>query len=527
MTGTIEFRIMGPLTVLRDGEAMRFDGARERAVLSMLVLEANRIVSVGRLIDAVWAGAPPKSARAQIATCVSRLRRALGGRAADGTTSRGDLITTRNPGYTLDVDPDTIDWSRFRALTAAARREAAAGSRAQAVATLREALALRRGVAFEGVHGMRCETAGVEEAHLDALESCVEMELELGAHQKVIAELTPVVAEHPLRERARMQLMLAQYRAGRRAEALRTYHDARRQLVEQIGLEPGPELRRLHERILRDAADLAPPPVGAAVGDRPLVVPSQLPPQALPFAGRTDAERELDAALTATGETTSPSPVILAGPSGVGKTALALRWAHRALDRFPDGQLFADLGDGTPTPGPGPGVVLDRFLRALGVPDRAIPADLAEKTALFRSMTAHRRLLVVLDGASGADQVLPLLPGGVHCRVIITSRDPLDELVARQGAHRGFVGPLRPEESRELLVMLVGRARVAAEPQAAGRLALGSRGFPMALRMAAARLSSNPPRSLEELAPSLPLHREELEDLQLDLGSRRPRPSFA
>ncbi|APU19164.1 AfsR/SARP family transcriptional regulator [Actinoalloteichus sp. GBA129-24] len=527
MAGVIEFRIMGPLTVLRDGEAVRFDGARERAVLSMLVLEANRVVSVGRLIDAVWAGAPPKSARAQIATCVSRLRRALGQQAGGRATSRDDVITTANPGYTLNADPDAIDWARFRALVTAARREASAGGRQQAVSILRDALSLRRGVAFEGVHGMRCEAAGLEEAHLDAVESCVEMELELGAHQKVIAELTPVVTEHPLRERARVQLMLAQYRAGRRAEALRTYHDARRQLIEQIGLEPGPELRQLHERILRDAADLTPSPVSAPGQDRQFVVPSQLPPQALPFAGRVEAERELDAALAPRAETASPSPVILAGPSGVGKTALALRWAHRALDLFPDGQLFADLGDGDPASSLRPSIVLDRFLRGLGVPDRAIPADLVEKTALFRSMTAHRRLLVVLDGASDADQVLPLLPGGIHCRVIITSRDALDDLVARQGAFRSFVGPLRPEESRELLVMLVGRARVAAEPSAAGRLALSSRGFPMALRMAAARLSSHPPRSLEELAPSLPLHREELEDLQLDLGGRRTRPSFA
>lgn len=441
MTVGIEFRIMGPLTVLRDGVALKFDGARERAVLSMLVLEANRIVSVGRLIDAVWAGAPPKSARAQIATCVSRLRRALG--QAAGQSGADEVISTSNPGYTLNADPDTIDWSRFRSLVADSRREAALGNRQQAVTVLREALTQRRGVAFEGVHGMRCEAAGVEEAHLDAVEACVEMELELGAHQKVIAELTPVVAEHPLRERARVQLMLAQYRAGRRAEALRTYHDARRQLIDQIGLEPGPELRQLHERILRDAADLTPTPVmPAQQPEQQFVIPSQLPPLALPFAGRAQEERELDAALENQGATAPP--VILAGPAGVGKTALALRWAHRRQDLFPDGQLFADLGDGRSGTRVRPDVVLDRFLRALGLPDRAIPADLVEKTALFRSMTAHRRLLVVLDGASDAEQVLPLLPGGIHCRVIITSCDPLDETGGPPGRGTQFRRPAAP-----------------------------------------------------------------------------------
>ncbi|MFC7612604.1 BTAD domain-containing putative transcriptional regulator [Actinokineospora soli] len=446
--------ILGPVRAVR-GESVVRVGPRERAVLARLVLDANRVVSVDRLIDAVWQGAPPASARGQVAICVSRLRKSL-----------GPVIATASPGYVVRLDEEGSDWARFNALVSRAR----SADRTKAVGLLREALNLWRGVPFEDVPGLRAEAARLQSARLDAAEACAELELELGLHDRVGKDLAALVAEHPLRERARAQLMVAHYRAGRRAEALRVYQDARRALVEQIGLEPGPQLRGLHDQILRDAL---PTPV---VGE----VPSQLPRQPLPFAGRTFDLAALDDALA-----DDPGAVVLYGPREVGKTALALHWAHHRIDRFPDGQLHADLVGETGRPVP-PGVVLDRFLRALGV--RSIPEEFGEKVAVYRSGVARRRLLVVLDGAVDAAQLLPLLPGGPHTRVIVTSRQPLDEFAARSGARQHVLEPLAYEESRALLSMLLGPEWLAAQPQEAAHIARQAAGFPLPVRRAAARL---------------------------------------
>ncbi|MEU4445645.1 BTAD domain-containing putative transcriptional regulator [Actinosynnema sp. NPDC050801] len=474
-----EFGVLGPIRFLRDGVEQRVGGPRERAVLARLVFDTNRVVSVDRLIEAVWHGDPPASARGQVAICVSRLRRALG--------DAGRAIDTASPGYVARLDEDAVDWLRFNGLVGRARQRAAGGDAAGAAALFREALGLWRGVPFEDLPGLRAEAVSLQSARLDAVEACAELELRLGLHHRVGKDLAAVVAEHPLRERARAQLMLAQYRSGRRADALRTYQDARRVLVEQIGLEPGPELRELHEQVLRDAPALLAP----ARAEVPAVAPSQLPRQILPFAGRSAELAELDAALAAGPDV--PGAVVLSGPGEVGKTALALRWAHHRLDRFPDGQLHADLVDDFDRPVP-PAVLLDRFLRALGVPAASIPDDPGEKVALYRSTVSHKRVLVVLDGAVDHAQVRPLLPSGTHNRVIVTSRHPMDELVARQGAHRAFLEPLRPEESWQLLTMLLGHDWVAEERGEASRIVGSADGFPLPLRRAAAGVRTAPHR---------------------------------
>lgn len=245
-----EFLVMGPLEVRGQGLEIRIGGARERAILTALVLHANRVVSVERLIEAVWVEGAPRSARGQIAICVYRLRKALG--------DAGAAVVTCSPGYLLRADREAIDWLRFEGMVANARTAVAAGDGEGAVALLRGALALWRGSPFEDVPGLRYEVDRLEEARLEAIELCLDLELDLGRYHRVIAELGPIVARYPLHERARAQLMLAQYRSGRRAESLRTYLDARRDLVEQMGMDPGPELRRLHDRILRDEAGLMP-----------------------------------------------------------------------------------------------------------------------------------------------------------------------------------------------------------------------------------------------------------------------------
>ncbi|WP_051772215.1 AfsR/SARP family transcriptional regulator [Saccharothrix sp. NRRL B-16314] len=480
MAEPVEFGILGPIRASRGADDLRVGGPRERAVLARLVFDANRVVSVDRLIEAVWHGDPPASARGQIAICVSRLRRAL------GDTGAGRIIATASPGYVARVDEGGADWPRFNGLISRARTCAARDDLSGAVASLREALGLWRGVPFEDLPGLRAEAVRLQSARLDAVETCAELELRLGLHYRVGKELAAVVAEHPLRERARAQLMLAQYRSGRRAEALRTYQDARRTLIEQVGLEPGPELRELHEKILRDAPALLPQQRVEVV---PVAAPSQLPRQALPFAGRDAELAELDAALG--GGADVPGTVVLSGPGEVGKTALALRWAHQRVDRFPDGQLYADLVDdfGRPV---SPMVLLDRFLRALGVPGESIPDDPGEKVALYRSSVSRRRILVVLDDAVDFAQVRPLLPSGPHSRVMVTSRGPMAELVARQGAHQSFLTPLRPEESWQLLSMLLGPHWVAEERHEATRLVGLCDGYPLPLRRAAAELRSAP-----------------------------------
>ncbi|MEV0144396.1 MULTISPECIES: BTAD domain-containing putative transcriptional regulator [unclassified Nonomuraea] len=478
---SFEFRVLGPLTVLKDGAELPMSANRELAILASLLLNANRVMSVERLIEAVWAGSAPRSAWRQVAICVSRLRRNLG----------AGLIETSSPGYLLRAAPDSIDWVRFKALVAQARGHAAAGLREQAVQVLREALALWQGTPFEDIRGLRYDVARMAESRLEALETCLELEIELGRHHQVIPELLALVAESPFRERVRAQLMLAQYRAGRRAEALRTYQETRRYLLEQIGLEPGPALRRLHEQILRDESALM-----RAPAQRPApghVVPCQLPPQVLPFVGREEELDALNTALRPDPGVAVPGVMVLSGPAGVGKSTLALRWAHSRIDWFPDGQLHADMaevGAGGDGPGGGLDAVLDRFLRALGVAGADLPAGRAEKLALYRSCTARRRLLVVLDDVRDGDQARALLPGGANCRVVITSTDPLDDLVARQGAHREFLRPLPEDEARELADLLVDTAVGA---QAVSELVATSCGSPLSLRLGAARLQSRRP----------------------------------
>ncbi|MCP2348959.1 DNA-binding SARP family transcriptional activator [Nonomuraea roseoviolacea subsp. carminata] len=475
---SFEFRVLGPLTVLKDGAELPMSANRELAILACLLLNANRVMSVERLIEAVWAGSAPRSAWRQVAICVSRLRRTLG----------AGVIETSSPGYLLRAAPDSIDWVRFKALVAQARGHAASGLREQAVQVLREALALWQGNPFEDIRGLRYDVARMAESRLEALETCLELEIELGRHHQVIPELLALVAESPFRERVRAQLMLAQYRAGRRAEALRTYQETRRYLLDQIGLEPGPALRRLHEQILRDESALMRPPAHRTVPGQ--VVPCQLPPQVLPFVGREEELAAMNAALRPDPEVAVPGVTVLSGPVGVGKSTLALRWAHSRIDWFPDGQLYADMTELTTADGGGLEAVLDRFLRALGVAGADIPAGRAEKLALYRSCTARRRLLVVLDGVRDGDQARALLPGGAGCRVVITSTDPLDDLVARQGAHREFLRPLPEAAARELADLLVDTA---AGAQAVSDLVATSCGSPLSLRLGAARLQSRRP----------------------------------
>jgi DNA-binding SARP family transcriptional activator len=414
----MEFRILGPLEVVADGRPLNLGGLGQQRLLAALLLSANRSMSVARLAEAVWDDAPPPNARRQLQNRVATLRAVL---ARGGAAN---AIITTPVGYLLRIDPDQLDAARFDAAVARARSTADA---ATAIRLLRDALATWRGPAIAGIGGPALEraAAALDERRLTAVEDCLGLELAAGRHSQLVAELTRLVGEHPTRERLVGHLMLALWHSGRQADALAAYHRFVRLLAGELKLEPGPVIRRLHEAILRGEQD-RPVPAGR---------PAQLPPGIVPFTGHEDALCQLDKLLSNHHGGTAVVIAALTGPSGSGKTALAVHWAHRVRDRFPDGQLHVDLGGCGPGP-IGPHDALAHFLRALGVPADDVPTDVEAAAATYRSLLADRRMLVLLDNAVAADQVRPLLPGSPGCLVVVTSRDRLAGLVATNGAHR-------------------------------------------------------------------------------------------
>ncbi|WP_158843797.1 AfsR/SARP family transcriptional regulator [Saccharothrix deserti] len=481
MGGTVRLAILGPVEVAHAGRLIPVPGPQLRCVLAVLGSEAGRVVPVARLAEALW-DVPPPTARGTLQVYVSRLRKLLGG--------LGVGLVSAGGGYRLAIDPDDVDLHRFRSVTAEARACPDVAVRRRLLAA---ALAEWRGVALadtaDGPLRDRLVVALAEE-RLAALEDRIEADLELGRHHDVVGELTALAAEHPGRERVAGALMLALHRCGRRVEALEVYRRLRGLLVEHAGVEPGADLRHLHQRLLDDA-DTA----------TPAAAPT---PRQLPAAGglvaRDDYLTALDDLLAT--PTTGPVVIALVGTPGVGKTALALHWAHRVTDRFPDGQLYADLGGhgaGEPVP---PRAVLAEFLHALGVHRDHVPESEAERSALCRSLLADRRVLVVLDNARSAEQVRPLLPGATGCAVVVTSRAELAGRAARDGAHPFAVVPLSPDDGVALLRAVLGR-RVDAEPVAAARLVALCGGLPLALRVAAHRAVRRPAVTLKALAGQL------------------------
>jgi DNA-binding SARP family transcriptional activator len=488
----MEFCLLGPLEVRRGAVVVPVRSGRQRAVLAALLLEANRVVPLERLAEVVWGSRPPPSARVTLQNYVARLRRTLG----DADMTR---ISTRPGGYLIRVDRGQLDFSRFGVLLDSARTAARHNSWSRAAAEAAAALALWRGEPLADVESVTLAVQDVPmlaAMRLQALETRIDAVLHLGDHAGVIAELQRLVDVHPLREHLHALLMLALYRDGRRAEALTAYHQARAMLVSELGLEPGTELRDLHQRIL--AADPALEIEAAASSRGPAsgvrAAARTLPPDAGWFTGR---EQEL-AQLSAAAETGPAGICMINGMPGVGKTALAVHAAHLLNDRFPDGQLFVDLHAHTPGQEPAdPGEVLTRLLTAAGADARFLPADTPGRADLWRDRMAGRRALLILDNAATSAQVTPLLPGGRGCLVLVTSRRHLGDLPGR--AVPVLVEALPPAPAAEMFRRLATRAAAGPSDAEVAEIARLSGYLPLAISLLARVYARHPSWTMADL----------------------------
>ena len=461
---SVEFRVLGPLEVLLDGEPVEVPAGRGRVLLATLLLRANQFVSVDELVERLWDGAPPTADRAHktLQTTVLRLRQALGA---------ANCVRTRPGGYLAVVEPDQLDLLRFRALVSSGDLGAAS--------------ALWRGPVLGNVQSdalHREDVPRLADERLDALELRIEADLDRGLGRELVAELRSLVADHPLRESLWRYLMLALYRAGQQAEALAEYQKIRERLADELGVDPGQPLQELHQQILR-----------AEVSVSGRQVPRQLPAGVRNFVGRDEELRLLDKVN---------GVAVVHGVGGVGKTALVLHWGRQAREQFPDGDLYVNLrgfdADAQPVD---PATAAESMLVGLGVQD--IPASADARFALLRTTLVDRRLLLVLDNAAAPRQVLPLLPGAAGVRVVITSRNQLRGLVSQHDATAISLRQLEFDAARTLLAAVLGAGRIDAEPAAARGIVERCTGLPLALRVFAERVARFPDVALAEFVAEL------------------------
>ncbi|MEC3954209.1 BTAD domain-containing putative transcriptional regulator [Nocardia sp. CDC153] len=489
-----QLAVLGPVELMSDGVPIPPMPPKQQAALVMLACARGRTVSVEELVDGIWGADRPSSAVGALRNYAWSLRKHL-------SAQESVLLSSESRGYRLDgpmeLDIDAVD--RLRAEVNAAR---AGGCLDTADRALRTALGAWRGDPLTGVPGpwAAAERARLRRLHRVLEEDLIEITVQRGDFSHAMADLEALITGDPHSERLRGLMMTALYRAGRRTEALDEYQRIRKLLVSEQGIEPGPALAELHRQILSDEMPAAEAPTTPITVVAPR--PAQLPPDTADFTGREELVRELCGVLGA-----SRTIVAISGMGGVGKTALALHVAHRIRDIYPDGQLYVDLFGAGATPAE-PGHVLGAFLRALGVAQKEIPVGLAERAALFRSAISGRRMLMVLDNASDAAQVAPLLPGESSCAVLITARRPLTAL---PGVRSAALEVLEPEEAVTLFTRIVGSARVSAEPEAARRIVELCGLLPMAVRIVAARVAARPRWTVVSEADRLAAERHDLD----------------
>ncbi|NUT97225.1 MAG: tetratricopeptide repeat protein [Saccharothrix sp.] len=474
------FKVLGPLEVRRDGELVGVPAGRARVLLASLLLRAGEVVSVDTLVERLWDGAPPSPhrARATLHMVMTRLRQALG---------ESNVVRTTPNGYVADLGPDELDLHVFRRLAEQGR--------------FADALALYRGEPLSDVRSDVLHAEEVEpllEERLVVLERRIDADLDAGRSAELVAELRALTTRHPLRERFWGQLMLALARSGRQADALATYRSVTTLLDDELGVAPGPELREVHQAVLSGAPHAPAWPL-----------PRQLPPDIADFVGREDPHREVTAVFTTPTSPTAVPIAVITGPPGSGKSALTVHLAHRLSDRFPDGQLFVRLGDGTNRPRD-TGEVLAELLTGVGVGLASIPEDVEARAAAFRSRVAGRAVLLVLDGAADLDQVRLLLPGSASCGVLISSRHHLTGL---PGSRVLRLDPLDHADALRLLSGIIGPERVERERGSADVVVEATGGLPLALRIVGARLATRPSLPLSALAARLSDERRRLDEL--------------
>lgn len=506
-----EFRLLGPLEVIRGGEHVALGPPKQRSLLAALLLHANQVISTDRAMDLLWEGDPPPSATANIRSYCLRLRRALG----DPSCPAGSRLVTRRARIMIEVRPGELDLADFESRAAAGRAAANEGALTKAARLLAQAIDSWRGPVAADLPrgaGLAALLAALDDQRGDVVEELTRIRLALGQHQELVPALRRQVAANPLRERLWAMLMIAQYRCGDAAGALTTYGRARSAIAAHLGVEPSLELAATHRAVLaRDNAALT----AEAVTGPAATTPQEVPLDAPSFVGRA---AELAEALSALRPGHGPAPLVIHGAGGIGKSALAVRVAHAVKEQFPDGQLYADLHATTAGIRPAePATVLGRFLRALGVRPSEVPTDLDEAATRFRSVTATRGLLTLLDNAADEAQVRPLLPAGPRCAVIVTSRH---SMAALEVSHRLELGAL-PKEDAVALLGLLGAQQPAGRVAQAEELAWLCECLPLALRIAGARLASRPDRPLGGLVVELRDERRRLDGLQFgDLAVR-------
>ncbi|KAB1141776.1 tetratricopeptide repeat protein [Streptomyces luteolifulvus] len=529
---SLRFSLLGPLRAWFGDAELALGSPQQRAVLALLLMGRGRVVGLGDLVDGIWGTDPPPGAVSVLRTYVSRLRKLLEPDRAPGEPPR--LVVSIGDGYVLRTESVSIDLGQFEDHVNRAERRRAADDHPTAARLLRTALALWHGTPLAGIPGpyAEAERAYLEGLRLNAQETSMRAELELGHHTEVLPDLVALHDAHPLREEVCELLLIALYRCGRQAEALEVYASTRRTLVEELGIEPGPSLQAVHARLLAGDPSLAqpkkrepaagigfagtgtsragdgagPPASGDQEPVRPArtVSPSQLPADLPAFTGRR-AELERVAALVP--DEGHPHTTVIAlidGMAGAGKTTLAVHGAHRIAHRFPDGSLYVNLrGYDRKGSAVDPSDAITAFLVALGVAQHSVPDGLDAQAALYRSVLADRRVLIVLDNARDAEQVRPLLPGTSGCLVIVTSRSRLSGLVAGQSAHPLTLGLPTAEEAREMLARRLGAERIEAEPAAADDIVSLCARLPLTLAIVAARAAHHPAFRLADIAGEL------------------------
>ncbi|WP_431925546.1 AfsR/SARP family transcriptional regulator [Nonomuraea jabiensis] len=531
--GGLRFAVLGPVRAWRDGQELDLGTPLQRSILGMLLLREGHAVTPNEMIDAVWGEDAPPRALGALRTYVSRLRTVL--EPDRPARSRPELLTSIGRGYALRLPDGSLDLVRFERGVHDSESARKGGRLREAAEGLRDALSLFEGEPLAGTVGPYSEHQRdrLVERRISVVETLMDVDLELGNHAKVVSELIALTADHPLREKLRAQLMLAYYRCGRQGDALNVFTETREALIEELGIEPGPELAALHQRILAADPTLAAAEVPAEEpAEEPeqrqapqLPRPAQLPAAVNDFTGRKEVAVRLRTLLSAQSSAQSSAegvPVVaVSGIGGVGKTALAVHVAHLAEDLFPDGQLYADLR-GYTDEATVPESALGGFLRALGIPPDIVPDGLPERAALYRSILADRRILVLLDNARDAEQVSQLLPGSPGCAAIVTSRGKLADLPS---ARLIDLDVMEPGEALSLFASVAGAERVSAEHGAAMDVVAACGFLPLAVRIVAARLAARPSWTVASLVPRLADEQRRLDELRV--GNLAVEATFA